>query len=329
MKCKNINRAGETNINSQGLKMTIIKYNRSSDIDVEFEDGYISKNKRYDNFLKGMIENKNFPRSNKGKENKYKGVIKTDRTNEKRTNNQGLNMEIIEYKSCMECLILFEDGYKVIGTYDSFKKGNVRNPNYKKPYIKTRTNLVYGVGISDLPSIDENGKTLNSYSKWIRMIERCYSEKYHQKYPNYIGCEVCDEWKLYSNFKKWYDDNFYEVDNEIMHLDKDILFKNNKVYSSNTCIFVPQKINCLFAYRKKTTKNIRGVECTGIKYRVRVYDDKNNPINLGLYDTEEEAFNVYKTYKEEYIKKVADEYKDKIPKKLYEAMYLWTVEMYE
>ena len=43
---------------------------------------------------------------------------------------------------------------KVINTYDSFKKGNVSNPNYKKPYIKTRTNLVYGVGISDLPSID-------------------------------------------------------------------------------------------------------------------------------------------------------------------------------
>ena len=75
MKCKNINRVGETNINSQGLKMTIIKYNKNSDIDVEFEDGYISKNKRYDSFLKGMIENKNFPRSNKGKENKYKDKI--------------------------------------------------------------------------------------------------------------------------------------------------------------------------------------------------------------------------------------------------------------
>ena len=41
-------RVGESTINNQGLKMTIIKYNKSNDIDVEFEDGYISRNKKYD-----------------------------------------------------------------------------------------------------------------------------------------------------------------------------------------------------------------------------------------------------------------------------------------
>ena len=32
-------RLGETNVNHQGLKMTIIKYNGSDDVAVEFEDG--------------------------------------------------------------------------------------------------------------------------------------------------------------------------------------------------------------------------------------------------------------------------------------------------
>ena len=44
-------------------------------------------------------------------------------------------------------------------------------------------------------------------------------------------------------------------------------------------------------------------------------------------DLSEEAFKSYKTFKEKYIKQVADEYKDKIPKKLYDAMYRYEVEI--
>jgi hypothetical protein len=46
-----------------------------------------------------------------------------------------------------------------------------------------------------------------------------------------------------------------------------------------------------------------------------------------MYDTPEEAFHAYKTAKEAYIKQVADEYKDKIPKKLYDALYAYTIEI--
>lgn len=48
---------------------------------------------------------------------------------------------------------------------------------------------------------------------------------------------------------------------------------------------------------------------------------------LGLYNTVEEAFIVYKAFKENYIKQVADEYKKYIPTKLYEAMYKYEVEL--
>ena len=47
---------------------------------------------------------------------------------------------------------------------------------------------------------------------------------------------------------------------------------------------------------------------------------------LGCYETIEKAFQAYKQFKEQYIKEIADEYKDKIPKELYEAMYNWVVE---
>ena len=40
-----------------------------------------------------------------------------------------------------------------------------------------------------------------------------------------------------------------------------------------------------------------------------------------------QAFTIYKNFKENYIKQVADEYKDLIPKELYDAMYKWEVEI--
>ena len=48
---------------------------------------------------------------------------------------------------------------------------------------------------------------------------------------------------------------------------------------------------------------------------------------LGYYDTPEDAFNAYKQFKEKYIKQVAYKYKDKIPDKLYKAMYEYKVEI--
>ena len=60
---------------------------------------------------------------------------------------------------------------------------------------------------------------------WTGMLERCYSQKLKQKHPTYIGCTCCSEWKYYSNFKKWFNENYYEFENckYEMNLDKDIL----------------------------------------------------------------------------------------------------------
>ena len=50
-------------------------------------------------------------------------------------------------------------------------------------------------------------------------------------------------------------------------------------------------------------------------------------VTLGSYNNEIEAFQCYKRFKENYIKEVAEEYKNLIPTKLYEAMYKYEVEI--
>ena len=116
-----------------------------------------------------------------------------------------------------------------------------------------------------------------------------------------------------------------------MALDKDILIKGNKVYSQENCVFVPQRINSLFVKNDANRNNLIGVYYENSKNYKKKYKIKikvnNKRKYIGRFNTKIEAFNSYKQSKEQYIKQVAEEYKDKIPKKLYEAMYNYKVEI--
>lgn len=233
---------------------------------------------------------------------------------------------IVEYVNTRDITIQFKTtGELVKTTYSSFVKGEIKSHF---------TPTVYGVGITGLqPTRDENGKKINSYVCWKKMLQRCYSAKYQEKQPTYIGCCVSDDWLYYPNFKNWYDKNYYEINNKTSQLDKDILIKNNKVYSPDTCVFVPQFINSLFI----KNQNVRGEQPIGVyfnktnkKYQASLSvfkDGKKTKKHLGYFNTIDEAFKAYKQAKEDYIKEVADEYKDKIPVELYKSMYAYKVEI--
>lgn len=164
------------------------------------------------------------------------------------------------------------------------------------------------------------------YFAWHNMISRCYSEDIHSKRPTYQDCSVCDEWKCFATFKEWFDNQVYFNG---WKLDKDILVKGNKVYSPDTCCFVPNEVNVLFTKRQ----NCRGELPIGVKYSEsrRRYKSSvsrdNNGVFLGYYSTSEEAFQAYKVAKEAWIKEVADNWKDKLDPKVYNALYKYEVEI--
>lgn len=247
---------------------------------------------------------------------------KKDRLNETRLNNNGEEMRIIRYGGALDIDVQFEDGTIVEHRiYDAFLKGNIRNP---------MSPSVYGVGFigtGKFKSNDENGKLTKSYVTWVHIHTRCYDPKYHEKKPTYENCIVCKEWNNYQEYAKWHNENYYEVGNEKMTLDKDILCKGNKVYSADTCVFVPQFINTLFIKSNKIRgKYPLGVSKYGNKFQAQL-NKYNKKIHLGTYDTIEEAFLAYKKAKEAYIKEVAEKYKGKIPQKLYDAMIAYEVEI--
>lgn len=253
-----------------------------------------------------------------------------DRTGETRVNTFGSEMIIIEYRGALDIDVYFtEYDWTAKNTrYDVFKNGKISCPYERR---------IYGVGYIGEGKYKvnyENGKQTRVYRTWYDMLKRCYSEKYHEKHPTYIDCEASEDFHNFQNFGEWYEENYYEVKGERMHLDKDILIKGNKIYSPENCIFVPQTINLLFVKCDKS----RGDSVIGTslyknsKYQVHCSlinpeTGKSKIKHLGLYETQEKAFQVYKYYKERNIKEVADYYFGRIPEKLYNALYNYEVEI--
>lgn len=80
-------------------------------------------------------------------------------------------------------------------------------------------------------------------------------------------------------------------------LDKDLLFRGNKVYSEGTCIFIDAKINLLIkeGYLTRNTF-LAGVCKTGNRFTASVHNkDKSN--HIGCYGTEIEAHNAWRVAK--------------------------------
>lgn len=248
--------------------------------------------------------------------------LKEERLGAIRTNRYGSRMKVVEYNSVEDILVEFDQGYIVRANWRTFSRGVIKNP-----YDRS----VYGVGYLGegeyASSITKDGQTMHTpqYSAWISMLSRCYSDR--NKRPGYEGCLVVEEWHNFQTFAKWYDANYYSIDNERMEIDKDILYKGNKVYGELNCIFVPTAINSLVQQNRTT----RGTLPIGVyfdkdkgKYRAKC-NIRGRDTFLGRYSTPGEAFAAYKTAKEAYIKEVAEEYKGSIPDKVYKALVRYEV----
>ena len=191
--------------------------------------------------------------------------------------------------------------------------------------MEKETKLIYGVGYLGVGEYKTMVKTVRTkdYLVWRTMIMRCYDERYHKTQPTYGECSVVEEWHNFQNFGSWCEHNY--IDGFV--LDKDILVKGNKIYSPETCCFVPQEINNLFTNRKnKRGKYPIGVNTKGDKFRATMTLNKKQ-LYIGTFTTIQEAFEAYKLVKEQHIKEVADKWRGKITEEVYKAMYNYKVEI--
>ena len=259
---------------------------------------------------------------------------KKERFGLEKYNNQGYLMKIIEYNETRNIKVMFLDEYQYVikTTWSDFEKGGIKNP-----YARA----IYGVAIRGAKyKAKENGKMKKEYDAWTGMLRRCYDPKWKEKEPSYIGVTCCKEWLLYENFYEWLhaQENFEKwLNGERWTVDKDILFKGNKIYSPETCCLVSHDVNTLFCKRDRD----RGVYPLGVGYNnttkkyiakmsVKGDDGERHDKHIGSYKTAEEAFYLgYKPVKEAYVRKIAEEEykKSNITEECYQAMINYKFEI--
>lgn len=185
--------------------------------------------------------------------------------------------------------------------------------------------LVCGVGINDVnykvvrkfTVIGATGQTIKTswtcpfYRAWTNMINRCYNERALALQPSYRGCTVCEEWLLFSNFKKWMETQDWEG----KQLDKDLLIRGNKIYSPDTCLFLASRIN----YFIKETNKSRGMFKIGVSWHkwagkftaaASCCGKDSSKKYLGYFDTEQEAHKAWLTAKLEQARILSAEQSD-------------------
>ena len=180
--------------------------------------------------------------------------------------------------------------------------------------------LVCGVGVNDLgyrvhvrEELPKNGGkrvwktvfTCKYYEVWKSMLERCYSKKFLESRPSYIGTSVCSEWLYATAFKKWME----QQDWHGKCLDKDIIAPKSKLYSPETCAFVLKATNSFVtasdAIRGECPIGVSLYKRTG-KYHAlceNIFTGEGE--HLGYFSTPEDAHEAWRKRKHDLAQLVA------------------------
>lgn len=232
---------------------------------------------------------------------------------------QGCDVEILEYQRYNKILVKFLDkeGHEKYVSKKELLNGRIKNPFHPD---------VVGIGFFGVgPHIGKihagSNTTSKEYSHWHSMLTRCYYQKYHERFPTYVGCSVDSQWHNFQEFAEWCQwQEGFKYPKSV--LDKDLLVPGNKIYSPENCVFLPPELNGLIVSPKKIGKQFPA----GISYQKDygkyivscAVEGKNK--NLGRYECPEEAFAVYKDFKENLVRGKAEEYKGVIDVRAYTAL---------
>lgn len=185
---------------------------------------------------------------------------------------------------------------------DAIRSGKAKDPYYP---------IIYGVACLGIVESTYDGKyCTKEYNTWHGMIARCYDIN-ASNYPIYggKGVKVCDRWLCFEYFLEDIPElpGYYEWKNSNdYNLDKDILQENIpyelRVYSKETCMFIPGYINRQRAKidnKPKTLNNYFGVYKEKGKYRASIEVNKTK-ISLGTFTNEIAAVNAYNYFASKY-----------------------------
>lgn len=234
--------------------------------------------------------------------------------------NEGYAIEVIEKLDDGNRIIIFLDdyGYEKEVNYVNIKCGKIKNPYHKS---------VYGIGYLGGNEIDGVAKEI-----WKSMMQRAYNPKFHEKQPTYKEVEVDERWHncqvFVEDIEKMPGYSMFDENGRVYQLDKDILVKGNKVYSKDTCVFVPCAINSFMI----NNRSDKGDLPTGV-----CWDKQNNKYisqikingkkkHLGSFTNVEDARAIYVAERNKYASYLAEKYEGKVDPRVIDILNNWNEE---
>jgi len=231
--------------------------------------------------------------------------------------NEGFRVEVISYKDSRNVLVEFLDKNK---HQSSVEAGHLRKGKLKNPFAP----VVCGVGCFGVGSYraESGGKKTPTYTAWRAMLRRCYDANCLEMRPTYIGCSVHPDWLNFQVFADWHGKE-PNSENPSFDLDKDLRRGGRKVYSPETCSFVPKQINTLLTDSAANRGDLpQGVWADRKKFAVQV-SIKGKRLYIGSYATPEIAFEVYRKAKADNVRSMAKEWKSYLHHEVYYYLMTW------
>lgn len=248
---------------------------------------------------------------------------------DKRINSEGFEYVITHY----------EDAHNVEITWFSGEKEWVESAHAHKgttKYLNKRGTfgvgyLGYGRFIPGEKRIPHGCERMphNLWRAWVRMLERCVGDRV--KNPSYEGCTFDESWVNCQSFIEWgilqKGHDRLESNGKTWQLDKDILVNGNRVYSPETCVFVPNEINTHFKDVEKGKDGYYGVNEIEPKHPnakrgwvARCCNVKKEREYLGFYDNPTDAYIAYRTRKIEVMSDLADKWKGEVDERVINSL---------
>ena len=231
-------------------------------------------------------------------------------------NRMGEKCEVIQYIDATTIVVKFlSTGYELTTKMDALRSGGFRDPYH--PHI-------YGVGYM---GIKYEGVDSRQYRIWTSMLRRCYDDKSNGKDITYADCSVEEYFHSFENFYDFVTP--LKGFNLGYEMDKDLLVKGNREYSRETITFLPKIINLAIQGSKRGLK--QDDLPAGVFYRKdtnkyrAISGEYGKLVHCGQYDNPMDAFHAYKASKEKYLKRLAEEYRDTLELRAYDALMQYEI----
>lgn len=203
-------------------------------------------------------------------------------------------------------IVEFDNGFVTTATLYNALAGDVKNLTYPN---------VCGLGFigAGIYNVTNSPK---GYSAWSGMLARSTDSK---------TTIISDEWCNFQNFNSWYIEEMIKRDkfDKKFVVEKDILSsEDQKIYSAKTSLIVPSEINNLFKSTKESKKLPLPVGVTLLskgKFKVKI-TYKGQSRTLGVFNNPIDAEKSYWKAKAEIWKESAEEFRDYLCERGYEAI---------